>query len=115
MRKINEEEIPYSNGTSGVKYLIDGPTMQLGLLVLPPGAGSETYGTHYHREVDESFYVLEGTAKVHMEGKEVRLGTGDVLTVEKGERHRLENDGNVPLKAVFFKCPFLPEDRVEEN
>jgi mannose-6-phosphate isomerase-like protein (cupin superfamily) len=114
MFKMNENTVPYSNGTSGVKYLIDGPRAQLGLVVLPPGAGSEVYGTHYHVEVDESFYILEGTAKVHTGGQAVRLCPGDVLTVEKGERHRLENDGDVPLKAVFFKYPYIPGDRVEE-
>jgi mannose-6-phosphate isomerase-like protein (cupin superfamily) len=114
MFKINESQVPYSNGKSGVKYLIDGPKAQLGLVVLPPGAGSETFGTHYHLEVDESFYILEGTAKVRIQGREVRLHPGDVLTVEKGERHRLENDGDAPLKAVFFKYPYIPGDRVEE-
>ncbi|MGQ9628396.1 MAG: cupin domain-containing protein [Anaerolineae bacterium] len=110
MEKVNEAEKEYRSGLSGVKYLMRGPKIDWGVILLLPG---ERLGGHYHNEVEETFFFLEGEGKVYVEGKEYPARAGDAFRMEPPEKHDILNDGKDPLKMVFIKSPYLPKDKVD--
>ncbi|MDP8246493.1 MAG: cupin domain-containing protein [Candidatus Hinthialibacter antarcticus] len=117
MKKLDSNEIPWSLGDSGVKYIVQGPDVEWGVLKMKPGQSSKNYGLHIHHVVVESFYIIEGTPKIVVEGVEHRLKPGMTLTVEPHDHHNVVNDTEQDMVALFIKSPYMPEDRhlVEER
>ncbi len=66
-----------------------GPKLDWGLILLKPG---QAMGEHGHREVEETFYVLEGTPTLIVDGRRIRTEPGDVFRLEPPERHDLCNE-----------------------
>lgn len=56
---------------------------------------------HVHPRQDERHEVLSGSVMMSVEGRERRLGAGDVLEVPAGTRHRLWSDGEVHVMFEF--------------
>jgi len=111
MEIINEKEIPYRfDGVSGPKYLLRGPHVDIGLVVLMPG---EDFNTHYHKEIEENFYTLEGSVDIYVNDEKMHLQTGDIIQVPPQNNHYLKNNGTVPWKALFVKAPYNPKDKVD--
>lgn len=109
MEKVNESEKAYRGGDSGVKYLFRGPKVDWGLILMKPG---ERLGAHYHNEVEETFYLLEGKAKFYVNDKEYQAIAGDAFRLEPMDRHDIVNDSDAVARFVFIKCPYLPDDKV---
>jgi quercetin dioxygenase-like cupin family protein len=110
VKKINEKETAFKNGGSGPKYLVKGPKWEGGVIVFKPG---QELGEHWHREVEETFYFLQGSPKMIVNGKEHRAREGDVFQLEAGEKHNIINDTPKDTRLIFVKCPFNPEDKVK--
>ena len=81
MRKIVESELAYRDGDSGVKYLLRGPKIDWGVILLLPG---QTLGRHYHEEVEETFYVVQGKGTFLVNDQE--LPAAEAIHVDAGER-----------------------------
>ena len=101
MDKVNESQMAFRGGASGVKYLFRGPQVDWGVILLLPG---ERLGGHYHEQVEETFYLLSGR---------VPLVPGDAVRLPAPERHDIRNDSGEPAKLVFIKCPYLPKDKID--
>ena len=110
MLKINESEFEYRFGNSGPKYLLRGPRVDFGLVVLQPG---EDFKRHYHNAVEENFFVLEGEVDIDVAGTDIHAVEGDLIHAEPPEPHYLVNNGTVPCKMVFVKAPYDPKDKVD--
>ena len=109
MERVNESERTYRGGESGVKYLLRGPKIDWGVILLLPG---ERLGAHYHNEVEETFFFIQGGGKVYVNEVEYEAKVGDAFRMEPPEHHDILNDTDEPTKIVFIKCPYLPEDKV---
>ena len=109
MQRVNEDDLAYRGGDSGVKYLMRGPKIDWGVILLLPG---QTLGGHYHQEVEETFYVAQGKGTFVINGKEIAAVEGDVFRLEPEDRHDIRNEGDQPLRLIFIKCPYLPKDKV---
>lgn len=109
MEKFNEKDKTYKNGDWGTKYFVNGPHWEGGLLVFKPG---QKLGEHFHREVEETFYFLEGSPAMIVNGQEHRVRPGDVFNIAAGEKHDIINDTEQPIKAVFIKSPYRPNDKI---
>jgi mannose-6-phosphate isomerase-like protein (cupin superfamily) len=109
MQRTNERDQTWRNGNSGVKYLGRGPRIDWGLVKLQPG---EELGAHFHKAVEETFYFPEGSPKIIVAGKEIRVSAGDSFRVEPGETHDIVNDTSSDVIAVFIKTPYDPDDKV---
>ena len=108
---VNESAVPYRvNNASGPKYLLRGPNVDFGLILLLPG---EDLNTHYHSQIEENFYTLEGEADVYVKEKRTRLGPGDLLHVPAKTPHYLKNNGAAPWKAIIVKAPYDPKDKTD--
>jgi mannose-6-phosphate isomerase-like protein (cupin superfamily) len=110
MQRANESGLSYRGGDSGVKYLMRGPQIDWGVILLLPG---QTLGGHYHEQVEETFYVVDGGGTFTVNGEIYPAEVGDVFRMEPTDRHDIANTGEGPMKMVFIKCPYLPQDKVD--
>jgi mannose-6-phosphate isomerase-like protein (cupin superfamily) len=60
---------------------------------------------NYHSEADQWLYVVAGSGVATVDGEERRIAAGDLLLIEAGEAHGIENDGAEPLETVNFYTP----------
>jgi len=108
-------DIPVNNRRGGEIRVLLGPatagatTGFLGTLHLRPG---EFVAEHLHPYSEEFLYVVSGTVSVRVEGEPVRLSADEGLLVPIGQRHRVENTGDVPAHLVFHCGPLAPEPRL---
>lgn len=109
---MNENDFEYRGGDSGVKYLMRGPSIDWGVILLNPGElmGSKAHG---HNEIDETFYFVEGDGIMIINDKELQAPQGSVFLCEPKELHNIRNDSNKPIKIVFIKGEYKPEDKYE--
>ena len=109
---MNENDFEYRGGDSGVKYLMRGPSIDWGVILLKPGElmGSKAHG---HNEIDETFYFVEGDGIMIIDGKELEAPQGSIFLCEPKELHNIRNDSNKPIKIVFIKGEYKPEDKYE--
>ena len=110
MERVNESDLQYRSGDSGVKYLFRGPKIDWGVLRLKPG---ETLGHHYHERIEETFYFPAGEPKMIVNGQEFRVRTGDAFRLDPGDVHDIINDTGEPVDAVFIKSSYDPQDKVD--
>ena len=52
----------------------------------------------FEHDVDELILLLEGTCQVEVDGRTIRMGAGDELTIPAGTRHTVRNCGNGPAR-----------------
>ena len=108
MQHVNENDSEYRGGDWGVKYLMRGPKIDWGVILLKPG---QEMGEHGHEHVEETFYFVQGNGKMVVDGAPHPAAAGDVFRVEAPERHNILNDGDADVKVVFIKTPYLPGDK----
>lgn len=106
---VNEDEKEYRHGNHGPKYLEKGPRMNFGLVQVLVG---EEVAGHVHQFMQESFYVLEGTVTMFIDGKKCVLCPGDYIHLEPGEAHKVCNYGDVNVKMVVTAAPFKENDKI---
>jgi quercetin dioxygenase-like cupin family protein len=78
---------------------------QLDLYCVAPG---QSQRPHTHGDQDKIYYVLEGSGRFSLGGKEERLGKGEALVAEAGIEHGLFNDGNEPMLILVVVTPPPP-------
>jgi quercetin dioxygenase-like cupin family protein len=108
---INESSIPFRfENISGPKYIVRGPNVDFGLVRIPPG---EDFKTHYHNQVEEIFYTLEGTCEIHIDKEMYLLKPGDLVQVPPLREHYLRNTGDAAWLGIFVKSPYDPKDKID--
>ncbi len=69
-------------------HLVDSNELSVIREYMPPGT-EEVY--HYHKNAQQVFYILSGTAIFIIEGEEVEVFTGDSVHIEKKRPHCIKN------------------------
>ncbi len=69
---------------------------------LPPGTGPVP---HTHTREDETIFVLEGTIRAWLGGKQYDLKTGDFVHMPRGVEHYFKNVSDVPARALLTYTP----------
>ncbi|MBV0924370.1 cupin domain-containing protein [Halomicroarcula limicola] len=70
------------------------------------GPGEHVGGPdNYHADSDQWLFVVSGTGVVTVDGEEERVETGDLLRIDSGERHGIENGGEAPLQTLNLYTP----------
>jgi quercetin dioxygenase-like cupin family protein len=72
-------------------------------MTVPPGA--RVPGSHFHLEVDEAVYGIEGVLTYTIEGTKNQIGPGDRVFAPRGKVHHFVNDGAVPAKVLSVLTP----------
>jgi len=77
---------------------------QAAQMTLSPG--QSTGGSdNCHADSDQWCYVVSGAGRATVDGEDVRFATGDLLVIEAGETHEIENDGDEPLETLNLYVP----------
>ena len=60
---------------------------------------------NYHPESDQWLFVVSGRGVVTVDGEDQAVAAGDLLRIDAGERHAVENDGDAPLETLNVYTP----------
>ncbi len=60
---------------------------------------------HYHPVAEESYYILKGTGKVHLDEQEFPLAVGDCVLIKPNVKHKIFNTGPEPLEFLAICVP----------
>ncbi len=82
---------------------VNSKNLKFNIRVLEPGKYSYPY--HSHRNAEEMFIILEGSALLRTPEGIGRVKAGDVIFFEMGPEgaHQLKNNGNEPCKYVDIR------------
>jgi mannose-6-phosphate isomerase-like protein (cupin superfamily) len=61
-----------------------------------------TVPEHFHKTIEELYFVLSGTGLMKIEDETRQIGEGDTVIILPGQRHKITNNGSEPL--VFLAC-----------
>jgi mannose-6-phosphate isomerase-like protein (cupin superfamily) len=67
-------------------------------LLIPPGASE---GQHYHKGVEEIYYVLNGDGQVQVNGESAAIHKGDGIPIRFNEAHSVVNNGSADLELMI--------------
>lgn len=77
---------------------------------LAPGCATTE---HYHPRAEEIYYILQGTARLQLEGQTCDLRPGDAVLIPAGVRHKIWNIGPGDLRFLCSCAPaYSHEDTV---
>jgi mannose-6-phosphate isomerase len=91
--------------------LEEGTTFKVKRIEVLPGKRL-SYQKHSQRA--EHWVVVQGTAKVTLDGNEITVETGEAIDIPIGAAHRVENPGDADL--IFIEVQrgsYLGEDDIE--
>jgi mannose-6-phosphate isomerase-like protein (cupin superfamily) len=60
---------------------------------------------HYHADTEEIYFILEGRGKMRIEGESQEVRVGDAIAILPGQKHKLWNTGDVPLRLLCSCAP----------
>jgi mannose-6-phosphate isomerase-like protein (cupin superfamily) len=81
--------------------------------LLPPG---RAVIPHHHRQLEEIYYILEGSGRMTVGEEQRDVGAGDAIFVPRGSLHSLANTGSVPIRLLVACGPaFYYEDEIFER
>lgn len=90
--------------------LVDDPAFKVKRIVILPGRRT-SYQTHARRR--EHWTVVEGTARVTLDGRDIPLAYGEHLVVPMGAPHRIANPDGKPLVFIEVQTGgYLGEDDI---
>jgi mannose-6-phosphate isomerase-like protein (cupin superfamily) len=67
-------------------------------LLIPPGASE---GLHYHKGVEEIYYVLNGDGQVEVNGETAAIHKGDGVPIRFNEANSFVNNGSADLELMI--------------
>ncbi|MGI6280197.1 MAG: cupin domain-containing protein [Acutalibacteraceae bacterium] len=84
----------------------------IGMVILPPGGKSEP---HSHKDAQECWYVIEGSATAIIGDEKGIINKGDILYGPENVTHTLINRSSTePFKALLILCPGGDERNVTD-
>jgi mannose-6-phosphate isomerase-like protein (cupin superfamily) len=69
---------------------------------LPIGSSTQE---HYHPQSEEIYYITRGAAKIRVGDETHDVKTGDAIAIPPGQKHKLWNTGNEPLRLLCCCAP----------
>lgn len=69
---------------------------------IPPGGATTE---HFHRRTEELYLVTHGNGRLRVGDEEREVTAGDCAVIPPGERHKLWNTGDAPLRIVCACAP----------
>lgn len=94
-------------GQLELQFLLDGEDTNGGVVmfefIIPPGAKVPV--PHYHKEVDEVIYGLEGVTTTTLDGRTVEISAGERLFIPRGAVHHHDNRKDQPARSLILMTP----------
>jgi mannose-6-phosphate isomerase-like protein (cupin superfamily) len=84
---------------------------QMAVMALQNGQTSGPFGTD-HPDADQTFYVIEGTGQLVLEGRDIEVHPGDCGVIEAGTRHQFIGKGEHVFRTFNAYAPVAyPEEK----
>ncbi len=78
------------------------------IVKLPPDTKSDE---HYHKEREESYFVVSGIGRTIIDGVESKISAGSLVYTKPNEKHSFINDGSDDFIYLIITAPYwIPED-----
>jgi len=90
-------------GKLELRFLADMPQLVMFEFVIPPGA--QVPVPHYHKDVDEVVYALEGVTTTTLDAQKHDLQPGQSLLVPRGHPHTHENLRDEAATSLIVMTP----------
>ena len=58
-----------------------------------------------HIGADQWLFVVSGNGEAVIDGRHIKLSSGTIVLIQRGERHEIRNTGKAPLKTVNIYVP----------
>ena len=106
--------IKHNNWIKGKSYqkriLLDNFDKQINLIedVIIEAGGSVP--VHSHNFTDEIFYITKNSVTMIVENEKFEVDEGDMIYVNKNEKHSFENKNSKELKMIIMKINFQKGD-----
>jgi mannose-6-phosphate isomerase-like protein (cupin superfamily) len=99
-------------GAGSAGYIATGASThgQFGLYRWDMGPGPGGPGTHFHRTISESFFVLSGTVRLFNGVEWTDASAGDFLYVPEGGLHAFRNESGEPASMLILFAPGAPRE-----
>jgi mannose-6-phosphate isomerase-like protein (cupin superfamily) len=60
---------------------------------------------HYHVLTEEIYFITHGTGRIRIDGEIREVNPGDAIAIRPGQKHKLWNLGNEPLRLLCCCAP----------
>lgn len=107
---INEADREFRFGNGGPKYLMKGPRMNFAIVQFQP---DQDFKAHYHRIMEENFYILDGEVDIVVDGVVNHMKPGQFIHIEPNEVHYCINHYGRTVRMISTLAPFQEQDKVE--
>jgi mannose-6-phosphate isomerase-like protein (cupin superfamily) len=67
---------------------------------------------HYHKEAQQIFFILTGTATFEVEGESIVVKMGEGLHIPAGDTHKISNSTEENLEFIVCSQPSTIHDRI---
>jgi quercetin dioxygenase-like cupin family protein len=94
-------------GSIEIRFLLDGGDTngQLSMFELSVPPGAQVPAPHYHEQVDEIVYGLEGVLTFTVDGRKYEMRPGDRCFVPRGAVHHFVNTGPETTRTLAVLTP----------
>jgi quercetin dioxygenase-like cupin family protein len=92
------------------KILLDNFNKQLNLIEDIVIEANGEIPLHKHNFTDEIFYIRENSVIMIVDDQNFKVNEGDMIYVEKNERHGFKNESNKESKMIVIKINFQRGD-----
>jgi len=111
--RARDEAVPFTTvDGSTIRSLLDrsnAPVAHHSLAEATLAPGQATV-RHHHKVSEEIYYLTEGAGQMELDGETRRVAAGDAILIPPGAWHRLENDGDGPLRLLCSCAPPYSHD-----
>ena len=90
--------------TKGFRVAMNGAGAQAAEMVIPPG-DAEGGPDNRHRGADQWLFVISGQGRATVNKRNYPLRAGNLLLIEKKDRHEIRNTGRSLLRTLNFYVP----------
>lgn len=85
------------------------------IIMLP----KQLHPAQYHKQKEETFLVLYGDLKLKLDGKEMKLNRGDVITVEPNQVHEFTSENGCIIEEIssthYIDDSYYLDNKILEN
>ena len=112
----HEPDLVYANGTRA-HFLMTGDRSHglFGLYRWEMSGAASGPGPHFHRSLQESFYVLAGTIRIYDGQRWIDTAAGDFVHVPEGGIHGFRNESGAPASMLIHFAPGAPREAYFEG
>ncbi len=85
------------------------------IILLP----NQTHPEQYHMQKEESFYIMNGSLELTLDGVTKKYNAGDIVVVERGTKHKMYTETGVAFEEIssthFKDDSFYTDEEITNN